>query len=436
MFVAHPLIGSPPLAAPPLVLAAAVVLLAAFVATRVAAAPARRVRPVREPRWLWVPRLVALLVLLLLLAVARGGPPEEPRNLAAIGVVHLLWPGLLLASAAAGPLLWRALDPWRALGAVERLAGAPPPGRAVTAPSGDAALPDAALPDAAQPDPAPAADAPPDVPAPAAADSALDRSRPVWPAVVTGGAWAAFLALHAVTVSPRKLATALAVYTIVLLAGSLALGRDRWLPTADGVGLVVGWTGLVRRGRLLTWHPPPAAAALLGAVFGGVAFTRLRLSSAWGEVALRDDPETWHRVGAVAAVALGAAVGWLAERWATRRGAAGSVAAALVPVTAATVVALTLRRLTVAAQLVPGLASDPFDKGWRLLGPLGDPRPIDVNPWGTAVQQALSVGVVALGAVAAAWVVARRVRGVRARDPGALLVYVTSFLAVLLAMSR
>lgn len=409
MLLAHPLTGSPPLAVSPLLLAAVAVFLAAVVATRVRAAGGAAVVGRTEPGWLWVPRLVSALVLLLLVVVARVGPPLEPRNLAAVAVVHLLWPLLLGLAVLVGPALWRAVDPWWALGAAERLAA--PPGDPRGDPPGDPPGGGSWLPAEAREWP------------------------PVWPAVALGGAWAVFLGWYAVSVPPRTLGIALAAYTLVLVVGAVALGRRRWLPRADAVGLVVTWTGLLRRG-LTWWTPPAGAAVLLGAVFGGVAFARFRLGGGWSRFALSESAVLWNRGGAVAAVVAGGAVAYAAERWAARRGAAGSVAAALVPMVAATTVATVLRRALVAAQLVPRLATDPFERGWRLLGPLGESQAVDVNPGGTAVQQSLAYAVVLLGALAAAWVVARRVRGVRARDPAAFTVYVTTFVAVVAATTR
>ncbi|HWL38247.1 MAG TPA: hypothetical protein VNQ77_18815 [Frankiaceae bacterium] len=408
MLVAHPLTGSPPLPVPPLLLAAVAVFLAAVLVTRVRASGGAAVVARTEPAWLWVPRLLSALVLLLLVVVARVGPVDEPDNLAAVAVVHLVWPLLLVSAVLVGPLVWRAVDPWWALGAAERLAA--PPGNPPGDTRGD----------------------PPGGPGPPAEAHAGPS---VWPAVALGAGWALFLGWYAVSVPPRTLGIALAAYTLVLVAGAVALGRARWLARADAVGLVVTWTGLLRRG-LIWWTPPAGAAVLLGAVFGGVAFARLRLGATWGRVALSESAALWNRGGAVAAVVAGGALAYAAERWAVRRGAAGSVAVALVPMVAATAVATVLRRAMVAAQLVPRLATDPFDRGWRLLGPLGDGQAVDVNPWGTAVQQALAYAVLLLGALAAAWVVARRVRGVRARDPAAYTVYLTTFAAVVVATTR
>jgi hypothetical protein len=141
-------------------------------------------------------------------------------------------------------------------------------------------------------------------------------------------------------------------------------------------------------------------------------------------------------VAGVASIAAGAALAVAASSWARRRGAPGSVEAALVPVVAALSVARVLRRAMIAAQLLPALLTDPFGRGWRLLGGLGDAPAVDVNPWGTAFQQALAWSVVTLGALAGAWVLARRVAGVRARDPAAFLLYAAAGVAALAVTLR
>jgi hypothetical protein len=237
--LAHPLVGSPPLPVAPAVLAAVTVVLVAVVATRVRASqPAGQPPPTEPGGWRVATRALAAAVLVLLVAVARLGPRDEPSNLAAVTVLNVAWPLLLVLAAVLGAGVWRALDPFRALGSVERLAApsAPPPGA-----RGDVRV-----------------------------------------GAVLAAAWAFFLVEHGVRVDPRALATALAAYALLLVAGSVAVGRDRWLPSADAAGLLVTWTGRLRHGGLRTWSPPAGAAALLGAAFGGTAFARLRLTSAWG----------------------------------------------------------------------------------------------------------------------------------------------------------
>ena len=401
--LAHPLAGSPPLAVAPVVLAAVTVALVAVVVTRVRAGAVPEADPeaapevaptaAPEPRWYAGTRALAAALLLFLLVVARLGPQTEPSNLASVVTVNLLWPLVLVLAAVLGTAFWRAADPWRALGAVERLADQPP-----------AASPD---------DPSPA------------------LLRDVRIAAVAAAAWAVFLADHAVRMPPRSLTIALATYTVLLVGGSVAVGRDRWLPAADAVGLVVTWTGRLRRGGLRSWVPPRGAAALLGAVFGGIAFARIRLTAVWGPVAISDHRIGLTRLGEVAAVLLCAALAVAAASWARRRDATGSVEAALVPLVAALAIAAVLRRALVAAQLLPSLVTDPFGRGWALLGDLGLIRDVDVNPGGTAVQQVLAWVVVSAGALAGAWVLARRVKGVRARDPAAFLLYAATAAAVL-----
>ncbi len=221
MVIAHPLTGSPPLPVPPLVLAAVTVVAAAVVVSRVAPAAGPGDDPEdrrTEPRAFGATRLVGALLLLVLVASARLGPPTEVRNLAAVAVTHVLWPLLLVSAVVAGPRLWRALDPWWGLGSVERLLGAPDPAAAPPQPT---VPPGAAAEEGGHPPPPDAPGAPTD----AAAEPAGPPS--VWPAVVAAGVWAVFLAWHAVSVQPRALATVLGAYTLVMLAGCLAVGRRR-----------------------------------------------------------------------------------------------------------------------------------------------------------------------------------------------------------------
>ena len=410
----------------PAVLAAITVALVAVVVTRVRAAPAGADgAPAAGPaeprrRWRAWTRAVSAALLVLLVLAARLGPPDEPSNLAAVVTVNVVWPLLLVAAALLGTGVWRAVDPWRALGSVERLAApaGPPVGR----------------PGAGQPGAGPPAGEP-DGDGPGAADRE-PRAGDVRIAAVAAAAWGVFLVEYAVRLDPRALATTLAAYTLLLVAGSVALGRDRWLGAADAVGLLVTWTGRLRRGGLRAWAPPAGAAALLGAAFGGIAFARLRLTAAWGRVAISENGLTLTRLAAVGAVVVGAGLAVAAAAWARKRAAPGSVEAALVPLVAALAVAAVLRRAMVALQLLPSLASDPFGRGWRLLGSLGDTPAVDVNPWGTGTQQALAWLVVTAGAVAGAWVLARRVRGVRARDPAAFLLYAAAGAAALAVTLR
>jgi hypothetical protein len=242
----------------------------------------------------------------------------------------------------------------------------------------------------------------------------------VWPAAVAAAAWAGFLVASAVRVAPRTLAVWLAAYGVVTVAGCVAVGRDRWLRSAEVFGLLAGWSGT----RLTGWRPPAGAAAVLGAVYGGTVFARVRLTGLWGDVAVSPDARRWTWVAGAAAIGGGALLSSGLARWAVRRDAAGSVEAALLPVVAAAVVATLLRRALVAAQLLPQLAG------------LGGPRAVDLNPGGTGTQQLLAWLVVTTGSVAGAVVLARRVPGVRRRDPGLVTLCLSGALAALAVTAR
>ncbi len=236
----------------------------------------------------------------------------------------------------------------------------------------------------------------------------------VWPAAVAAVAWAGFLAGSAVSVRPRALAAWLAAYGVITAAGCIAFGRERWLRSAELFGLLAGWAGT----RLVSWQPPVGAAAVLGALYGGIAFARVRLTGLWGEVALSAYATRWAWLAGAAAIFGGAALFTALAGWASRRGAPGSVEAALLPVVGAVAVATLLRRAQVAAQLLPQLSG------------LGAPRVVDLNPGGTGTQQLLAWLVVTGGAAWGAVVLARRVPGVRRRDPAALALYHAALVVV------
>jgi hypothetical protein len=296
----------------------------------------------------------------------RVGSENQLRNLAPALVVGAGWPLLVLASSLLGAV-WRWLDPW------DGLARAFGPGE----------------------------------------PSRLDASNlplrvEVWPALVPAVAWTWYLSAFTDALSPRAVGATLAAYSIVTVAGCLALGRSRWLPRVELFGLLFGWIARLPRGRLVPWVAPAGAEAVLGVVAGGLPFGALRLSSVWGTLNVVPLAGLYAAAGVVGACAAMAGVFVLLGRWAGRLGARGSVAAAAVPAVASVILAVAMarNRLFVSLQLLPIVASDPFGRGWNLFGtadwglvpePLGD--------GGRALAQAV---VLVAGHVAGAVVLARR----------------------------
>jgi hypothetical protein len=374
--LAHPLTQAFEFPVSPVVAAlaaAAVVLAVAF------GVPARRPRaaPRRGEVASWaatlsrpqvVTRAAAVAVLALTIAAGRLGADDELENLAPALIVGVLWPLLVLASATAGPV-WRWIDPWDAVARPLAHARDEPPGH-------------------------------------------------VWPAALVALPWVWYLGAYADTLRPRSVGAMLALYTLVTVAGCLAVGRRRWLATSEPLGIFLSWLALLPRRRLADWDPPRGAEALLGVLAGGVLFGAVRRSELWGGLNTVPEAELAAALGVVAFAAAGCGlVAWMAAR-AGFRGVRAAAARATVPAVAAIVVAVALdrNRLTTSLQLLPGLVGDPFGEGWDLLGRAG--AGLDPAPFGVEGLLWVQLGVLVAGHAAGAVVLARRVER-RAREPAA-----------------
>ena len=353
---------------------------AAVVLAVVALWPSRR-RPdtprQTAPTESWVgplrPAVVAVRVLAVVFVVAaavagRTGSGFDLRNVAPAIIVGAVWPLLVLGAAAYGGL-WRLLDPWDAVA------------RAL---------------------------APPAEPAVA-----------VWPALVPALAWVCYLSAFPTPTSPRAIGAALFLYSIVTIAGCLALGRERWLSTGEPLGLLLSWTGKLPRRALPSWTPPGGAEALLGVLLGGLLFGPVRTSPLWGRLNAVDLAALYAVAAVVATAAVFAATYWALGRWAVRRGGAGSVAAALVPAVASVVLAVAMarNRLFTSVQLLPALVDDPFGLGWDLVGIEG--YALNPDPLGHTGREVAQAAVLLAGHVAGAVVLSVRT-ALRRRAPAAL----------------
>jgi hypothetical protein len=381
--LAHPVSGHPHVDLP-LALTAGVGGFVVFVATLALPAreqpPAAAARPVAS----WEGRLsgaqaaarVAAVALLGVAVVAgRIGADDELENLAPALVVGAGWPLLVLASVAVGPV-WRWVDPWDALARV--LARDP---RA----------------------------------------DATDRDEAggqVWAAAAVAVPVAWFLSAYPDPLDPRAVGTALALYTTLALAGCVAVGRVRWLASAEPVGAVLAWMARLPRRRLADWHAPRGADALLGVLSGGVLFGAVQRSGLWTGVGLTPGALAFATVGLVGFCALFAGFFWLMGRVAAPYGGRDGVARAVVPAAAGIVLAVALERdrLFTSVQLLPGLLGDPLGRGWDLLGPAL--QGLDPAPLGATGLLALQLGVLLVGHLLGAVVVAARLRDT-ARLPAA-----------------
>lgn len=385
--LAHPVLEAEALPVSPLVLATAAVCLIAVVA-RVGPAGvgdpvSGRVEPDRVaeplPTTRWPSRALAVALLAVAIVAGRIGRDSTVENLAPALVMGLAWPLLVAASLALGRV-WAWLDPW------DTLARLLAPLRGGPTTRETAAL-------------------------------APSEPIPVWGALPAALAWVWLLGVSASPFSPRTVGTALTVYTVVTVAGTLLVGRRAWLRRAEVFGLLFDWLARLRRGRLRTWEPPAGVEAVLGALAGGLLFSSLRGSVAWLELAASPRPEVWRALALLACVALAVGLLALAARAATRFGARGSAAAGAVPVVGAVALAtaLTADRLKISAQLLPGLVSDPLGRGWDLFGtahvtPVWEPTEL---PALIAIQ----VGVLLAGGVVGALVARRRTASWRHAGP-------------------
>jgi hypothetical protein len=374
--LAHPLTPSTALPVPPLVLTVAAVAVAGVLARLAPVGRAGReadAAPVRPwvlaeqlPPAVLAARVVGVALLVLAVAAGRLGAPDQLDNLAPALIVGLGWPLLVLACALLGDV-WGWLDPWDSLARV-------------VAPAGD--------------------------------DDAGGGGDVRW-ALPGALAWVWYLAAFPATLEPRAVGAALAVYTIATLAACLSVGRLRWLTRGEVFGILFAWLALLPRRRLRAWTPPRGAAALLGVLAGGLVFAEVRTSPLWGVRNAAPGALLQASVALAACALLGATLLVAGERWARARGASGSVTAAAVPLVGGIAVALSLTssRLFTSLQVLPGVATDPFGRGWDPLG-VADTR-IDPNPLGAAGLVFAQVAVLVLAAAAGA-VVGRR------RGPGAL----------------
>jgi len=323
-------------------------------------------------------RALGLLILLLVIAAGRFGDDEQLDNLAPPLLIGLVWPALLLASAVLGRVFAR-VNPWDTLARlVAPIGGGPRQAR--------------------------------DDEHAAVLEPVDDRVTWAVPAAVV---WVWYLSLYRSALEPGVVAGALSIYTIVTVAGCLAVGRRTWLSRAELFGLLFGWVALLPRGRLATWLPPRGADVVLGILAGGLLFDALRISRLWGSLEVGPLGAWFDLAGLAACAAAGAVLLRVCDRRAGRLESPGTVTAAAVPLVAAIgfAVGLSRNRFTNSVQLVPRLVSDPLGQGWDVFRMADFPVNPELVP--NLVRVLAQVGVLLLGGVFG--VLAVRGRAGRAR---------------------
>ncbi len=400
----------------------------AVILTFVAAAlmPARRLlgrrsTGERAPTTAWpIPRVVvtvarAVAIFLLLLTVAAGlwGDPHPARNFAPTFVWIIWWIGFALVAALVGDP-WPLANPWRALF--------------------DAVAPRRGRPRWTYPE-----------------------RLAAWPAVALLLALAWLEVISPFAADPRALAVVITVYSIVTWIGMTRFGADIWLRRVDPVALAFATLGrfaplaITRDGAdgRITAAPRPPGAGLLdddGIDRSLIAFVMAMLSTVlfdgflgtalwrnWDRFVGGLLPRGFDRESYVAATA--ALLGlWLlflaayhATAWLTRRldpiGNPGrAFCLTLVPIAVGYNVAHNFTYLAVQSQEIAVLATDPFGRGWNLLGTAGFKADIGlIDPavtWTVAVVAIVAGHVVA---VVLAHLVALRLYGEARRAVRALV---------------
>jgi hypothetical protein len=366
---------------------------AAFVFLVAMLVPRGRAREAVQPLPSWdgsltapqmVTRVAAVAMLALAILAGRLGADRELDNLAPALVIGVLWPLLVLASLVGA--VWRWVDPWDGIARVLNR------GRSVE--PGD-----------------------------------------VWPAAAVALGWVWYLSAYEDTLDPRSVGALLAVYTLVTVAGSLAVGRARWLSTAEPFGILLAWLALLPRRRLADWDPPRGAEVLLGVFVGGVLFGAVRRSELWGGLNTAAHADVYAALGVVLFSAAAAATLVLLGLAGQALGARAIAARTAVPTVAGIVVAVAMdrNRLSTSIQLLPELFADPFGRGWELFG---DPNPgLDPAPLGTRGLLVAQLAILLSGFLVGAAVLARRLdRG--DRPPAALLLAVLASAAVIALVSH
>lgn len=332
----------------------------------------RRVTREKRSRALIATRVLALAVFLVAVVAGRLGSPFELENLAPVLLVGVAWSGLALACALFGRV-WPWVDPFDSLAAA---LGSDP-----------------------------RADAGPTVP------------NVAW-AVPAAIAWSWYLSVYPDSLSPRIVGAAGALYTILIVAACLALGRRRVLARGELFGVFYQLIGGLRSAPR-AWSPPRNSDVLLAILVGGLLFGGLRRSVLWGELNASPRATLLASGGLVAGCALTATLVWLAGRGPSSRRA--SIAVAMTPLAAAVVVAvsMTRNRLTTSLQLLPDLLLDPFGAGPNPIEALSS---LDPNPLGTTGRIVLQMAVLVIGGMAGAVAARRRCGSEANRAVGAVCV--------------
>jgi hypothetical protein len=307
-------------------------------------------KPLTSPVVEWVVRIASLAVFLVVAVAAGGGAETSATNLAPVFVYVWFWVGLAFVHALLGNW-WATLSPWDTLARLLRIGERP-----------------------RRPYP---------------------KALGLWPAVALlfGFLWMELVYPYAA--SPRSLAVAIGVYSVITLAGMAVFGRDAWNRHGEAFAVYFRLLSCIapvaRRGDgrvvlrpplggLPEVEPRPGLVAFIMVVIGSTTFDGLTGTQLWSD---------WTRNlgtgGQVAASTVGllATIGAVALAYTLSMMAASAVAGvpwhplavrfvhSLVPIAFAYVAAHYFSFLFLEGQAGIALASDPFGFGWNLFGTAG-----------------------------------------------------------------
>ena len=299
-------------------------------------------------------------------AAALFGDTDPIRNLAPTWILVVFWLGLPALSVLFGNV-WRALSPWRAIADA---------GVWVWEASGREARPLAVYPER------------------------LGR----WPGAAALFAFTALELAYADPASPRALAFAVAIYTYVTLFGMVAFGRDLWSERGEGFAILFAYFARLAplhavEGRIrLRWpftglagrEVVPGSLAFIAVMLGSVAFDGYSRTATWQDLIARaEDPyvvdnprmaelvatglSLWGLLMLIVLVALAygatcAVAGWLVN---SPRPLQPEFLLSLVPIAFVYELAHYFSNFLTQGQFAIPLLSDPFGRGWNLLGTAG-----------------------------------------------------------------
>ena len=229
----------------------------------------------------------------------------------------------------------------------------------------------------------------------------------LWPAVLLLFSFVALELVYADQSEPRMLAIAIGIYSAATWTGMAIFGREAWRANGDGFAVYFGFISRVAifgsrrdtdgRTELILRRPlselarveaRPGAVAFLAVMLGSVAFDGLSRSSWWFErqynIEIKfSNPESAERatmllnlsalflviiiVATVYTVSVKIAEGVVGQRAAFR----GIFVGSLIPIAIVYALSHYLSTVLVTHQFVLPLLSDPYAKGWDLIGTAG-----------------------------------------------------------------